>query len=67
MIKKIIINADDFGLSDSVNRAVAASLEKSLISDTTIMANGVCFEEAVALATEKGFSVEFNGFKRLFR
>lgn len=52
----LIINADDFGLSDSVNRAVATALEKELISDTTIMANGVCFEEAVALAKEEGFS-----------
>ena len=51
-----IINADDFGLSDSANRAIAAAFSDRLISNTTIMANGKAFSEAVALANESGFS-----------
>ena len=54
--KLIIINADDFGLSDSVNNAVAEAFKKGLISDTTMLANGSAFNPAVALANERGFA-----------
>ena len=60
----MIINADDFGLSQSVNRAIVKAFENALISDTTMMANGVAFDEAVRLANENGFTdnvgVHFN-------
>ena len=59
-----IINADDFGLSTSVNRAITEAFGRSLISDTTMMANKAAFDEAVTLANENGFSdnvgVHFN-------
>lgn len=51
-----IINADDFGLSDSANRAISAAFSGRLISDTTMMANGEAFGEAVTIANENGFS-----------
>jgi len=50
MIKKIIINADDFGLKSSVNKAIVDSFNTGLINSTTIMANMPHFEEAVELA-----------------
>ncbi|MBR4909988.1 MAG: ChbG/HpnK family deacetylase [Clostridia bacterium] len=53
---QIIINADDFGLSDNVNRAIVSAFENGLISDTTMMANGSAFDEAVTLAKENGFA-----------
>ena len=60
----LIINADDFGLSHSANRAIADAFKNNLISDTTIMANGQAFDEAVRLAHENGFEknvgVHFN-------
>lgn len=49
-MKKIIINADDFGLNTSVNKAIIESFEKGFINSTTMMANMPCFEEAVELA-----------------
>ncbi len=52
----IIINADDFGLSDSVNRAVADAFHKNLISDTTLLANGSAFDNAVIIAKQRDFS-----------
>lgn len=52
----MIINADDFGLSKSVNRAIAEAIKSSLISNTTMMANGPAFDEAVRLANENGFT-----------
>jgi hypothetical protein len=47
MAKKIIINADDFGLKSSVNRAILESFDKGLINSTTLMANMPGFDEAV--------------------
>lgn len=50
----IIVNADDFGLSESVNKAIIKAFEEGIISSTTIMANMPMFEEAVKLAYENG-------------
>lgn len=36
---KIIVNADDFGLSSDVNKAIIHAFEKNLISSTTIITN----------------------------
>lgn len=51
-----IINADDFGLSKSVNKAITDAFEGGLISNTTMLANGGYFDEAVNLAGEHNFS-----------
>lgn len=51
----VIVNADDFGLSESVNRAICDAFEKGLVNHTTLMANMPAAEEAAALAREKGF------------
>ena len=45
--KKIIINADDFGLNPSCTEAICKAFKNSLITDTTMVANGTVFEEAV--------------------
>ena len=50
-----IINADDFGLSPSANRAIIEAFKSGLISDTTIMANGEDFEDAVKLVADYGY------------
>ena len=52
----LIINADDFGLSDSVNRAITNAFKNAFISDTTMMANGEYFDEAAGMAKQNGFS-----------
>lgn len=52
----LIITADDFGYSESVNSAIAAAFKEGLISSTTIMANAPAFEHACALAKKEGFS-----------
>ncbi len=46
----IIVNADDFGQSSTVNRAIIACFDSGLISSATIMANMPGFDEACALA-----------------
>lgn len=54
----LIINADDFGLSSSVNRAIATAFQDGLISDTTMLANGKAFDEAVEIAKAGGFQTK---------
>jgi chitin disaccharide deacetylase len=49
-MNRIIINADDFGLNTSVNKAIIDSFEKGLINSTTLLANRPGFDEAVELA-----------------
>jgi hypothetical protein len=47
---KVIINADDFGYSHSVNRAILQSFQCSLINSTSLMANMEGFADTVGLA-----------------
>ncbi|MBR0206035.1 MAG: ChbG/HpnK family deacetylase [Clostridia bacterium] len=53
---KIIINADDFGYSESVNQAIAEAFSRGWITNTTIMANMDGYLNAVALAKQEGFA-----------
>ena len=46
----VIVNADDFGHSTAVNRAIVACFGSQLISSATIMANMPGFDEACELA-----------------
>ncbi len=49
-MRRLIINADDFGLTAGVNRAIVEAHENGLVSSATLMANGQAFAEAVSLA-----------------
>lgn len=48
----LIINADDFGLSEAVNRAILSSFKLGLCSSATLMPNMPGFEEACDLVRE---------------
>lgn len=54
MIQRVIINADDFGLSQAENRTILRAFRQGLISSATLMANMPAFEEACALTREHG-------------
>jgi hopanoid biosynthesis associated protein HpnK len=49
-VRRLIINADDFGLTPGVNRAIAEAGRSGGITSATIMANAAAFSEAVAVA-----------------
>jgi chitin disaccharide deacetylase len=49
-VRRLIINADDFGLTAGVNRAIVEAHEHGVVTSATVMANGKAFEDAVALA-----------------
>jgi predicted glycoside hydrolase/deacetylase ChbG (UPF0249 family) len=45
-----VINADDFGFSDEVNRGIEAALRMGRISSATLMANAPKISEAIAIS-----------------
>jgi hopanoid biosynthesis associated protein HpnK len=49
-VRQLIVNADDFGLTTGVNRAVIETHNDGIVSSTTLMANGPAFEDAVHAA-----------------
>ena len=51
----VVINADDFGLNEYCSKAIAQAFKEGLITDTTMMATGEYFDDAVVLAKEQGF------------
>ena len=51
----LIVNADDFGASESVNAAICEAFEKGLAGRTTLMTNMPFAKEAMDLARERGF------------
>jgi hopanoid biosynthesis associated protein HpnK len=51
-VRRLIINADDFGLTAGVNRGIVKSHRSGIVTSTTLMACGSRFEEAAALAKE---------------
>jgi len=46
----LIVNADDFGRNEAVNRGVAESFQNGIVTSTSLVATGPAFEQAVALA-----------------
>jgi hopanoid biosynthesis associated protein HpnK len=43
-----IVNADDFGLSESVNQGIQAAYENGVLRSASLMANGEGFDDAVS-------------------
>ncbi|MBX7220814.1 MAG: ChbG/HpnK family deacetylase [Blastocatellia bacterium] len=48
--RRLIVNADDFGMCHGVNTGIVAGHTNGIITSATLMANGDAFDEAVALA-----------------
>jgi hopanoid biosynthesis associated protein HpnK len=49
-VRQLIVNADDFGLTAGVNRAIVETHVGGVVSSATLMANGPAFADAVAVA-----------------
>jgi hopanoid biosynthesis associated protein HpnK len=50
--RRLIVNADDFGLSPSVNQAVIRAHREGILTTASLMVNEAGFDEAVKLAKE---------------
>jgi hopanoid biosynthesis associated protein HpnK len=49
-VRRLIINADDFGFTAGVNRAIVEAHSRGVVTSSTLMANGQAFPDAVRLA-----------------
>src|SRR6266850_1817584 len=50
--RRLIVNADDFGASPSINQAVIRAHHEGILTSASLMVNEPGFDEAVALAHE---------------
>jgi hopanoid biosynthesis associated protein HpnK len=51
-LRRLIINADDFGFTSGVNRAIREAHINGVVTSSTLMANGTAFPEAARLAPQ---------------
>jgi hopanoid biosynthesis associated protein HpnK len=51
-VRRLIVNADDFGLTAGVNRAIAEAHTRGIVTSSTLMATGPAFDDAVRLAKQ---------------
>lgn len=51
-MRRLIVNADDFGLTRGVNRAIIEGHQRGIVTSATLMANSAAFDDAVRLAKE---------------
>jgi hopanoid biosynthesis associated protein HpnK len=50
--RRLIVNADDFGRSSSINQAVVRAHREGILTTTSLMVNEAALDQAVALAKE---------------
>ena len=67
-MKNLIVNSDDFGRHELINRAVEKCLGEGILKSATLMAGGIAFDDAVKVAKKNpalGVGIHFtlaNGF-----
>jgi len=49
-VRRLIVNADDFGLTAGVNRGIIEAHSAGIVTSTTLMANSAAFDNAVQVA-----------------
>src|SRR6202050_436467 len=49
-MRRLIVNADDFGFTAGVNRGIVEAHSRGVVTSSTLMANGRAFSDAVQLA-----------------
>lgn len=56
MSKKLVINADDYGLTEDANKAVIECFTRGAVTDMSLLAVGDSFEHAVKLARKNNIN-----------
>jgi len=62
-LKQLIINADDFGLSEEINRGIIQTYKQGVLTNASLMANMPAFENTVELCKQNpglGIGVHLN-------
>lgn len=57
---KIIINADDFGITQGVNKAIFELVDAGVLTSTTVMANMPYYREILKIGNRIGIGVHLN-------
>lgn len=52
VMKRLIVNADDFGLTNGINQAVLKGFKEGILTSATLMVNTPAFHEAVSIARD---------------
>jgi chitin disaccharide deacetylase len=47
-MKRLILNADDFGMTRGINEGIVRAHQEGILTSTTLMATGAAFDDAVA-------------------
>jgi hopanoid biosynthesis associated protein HpnK len=50
LVKKLLVNADDFGLSEAINAGIVRAHSEGIVTSTSIVAAGEAFDKAVEQA-----------------
>jgi predicted glycoside hydrolase/deacetylase ChbG (UPF0249 family) len=62
-MRQLIVNADDFGLTEAVSRGILHAHREGIVTSTTLMANGGAFDTAVTMSRQAprlGIGVHLN-------
>jgi predicted glycoside hydrolase/deacetylase ChbG (UPF0249 family) len=51
-VRRLIVNADDLGMTAGINRAIVEGCEKGIITSATLMATSDAFDDAVARVSD---------------
>lgn len=70
--KRIIVNADDFGYREDINRGIIYAHKNGIVKSATILTDREAFESAVSLAKENpglktGLHLDLDGFFDILR
>ena len=57
MTKYLIVNADDFGYSHSINKGIIEAHEKGIVTSTSVMVNTIAANEAKDLTKYPDLSI----------
>jgi chitin disaccharide deacetylase len=52
-VRKLIVNADDFGMTRGINRAIAEAHDAGIVTSATLMAGSDAFDDAVEIAARR--------------
>ena len=63
-MRYLIVNADDFGYSFSVNKGIIEAHTKGIVTSTTVLIDGIAAEEASELSQYKDLSVGLHFFPK---
>lgn len=51
-MKRLIVNADDWGLTPGVNRGIVRAFQHGIVTSASLLVTGSAFEDAIALARD---------------